>query len=526
MASIGQRLKYLFTGKEPAKQAEPVGRPVQRVDAAQTDDSNKRHFAGADHLSADAAYNAGTRQILVNRSRYETLNNCYAKGANRSAADDMIGTGPRLQLTIPNDEDGKIAEVVEDSWQRWMDETLYAIKLRTAHKSYERDGGCFGIFDTNERLRHPVKFDTRWVEVEQCATPFEQMTNAFIRDGVEFDAAGNPLRFYFLKYHPGSLIYAGAQELKFYTVPAENVIHWYCMDRFGQHREIPETTPSLPLYSQLRRYTLATLTAAEVAAMLAGIMETMATPGDDSPPTSVDSWEMFEMVRGTMMALPKGWKATQFKPEQPTATHGEFKRELLNECGRSMGQPLNVVTGNSSGYNYSSGRLDHVPYQRSVRIKRNDLRLLGLDKVFRDGWLPEALLVGEVPREAAPSNTWKWSWVWDGFDSIDPYKDAMTDDIRLLNGTSSLAEIAAEYNQDWRQLMRQRAAEQAYAKKLGIVLPQPQNTMPPGSSPQDAAAAAMIEVGIKPATAEEAIAIFRNEYPGLSRRFSRNGSHR
>jgi capsid protein len=62
-------------------------------------------------------------------------------------------------------------------------------------------------------------------------------------------------------------------------VPARLVLHWFTPDRFGQLRGIPEITPALPLFAQLRRYTLATLTAAEIAAMLAGVMQTNLPPG-------------------------------------------------------------------------------------------------------------------------------------------------------------------------------------------------------------------------------------------------------
>jgi hypothetical protein len=59
-----------------------------------------RHWAGADAFAADWAYDPAVRYKLRNRSRHEAHNNCYAKGVVRSAADDLIGTGPRLQLNL------------------------------------------------------------------------------------------------------------------------------------------------------------------------------------------------------------------------------------------------------------------------------------------------------------------------------------------------------------------------------------------------------------------------------------------
>ena len=69
-----------------------------RYDAAQTTDANRRHWAGADGLSADAANTAEVRRILRNRARYEVANNAYARGIVLTLANDVIGTGPRLQM--------------------------------------------------------------------------------------------------------------------------------------------------------------------------------------------------------------------------------------------------------------------------------------------------------------------------------------------------------------------------------------------------------------------------------------------
>ncbi len=69
-----------------------------RYDAATTDHDNRRHWANADGLSANAANTPEVRRVLRNRSRYEVANNSYAKGICLTLANDVIGTGPRLQM--------------------------------------------------------------------------------------------------------------------------------------------------------------------------------------------------------------------------------------------------------------------------------------------------------------------------------------------------------------------------------------------------------------------------------------------
>ena len=72
--------------------------------------------------------------------------------------------------------------------------------------------------------------------------------------------------------------------------------------------------------------------------------------------------DLIELERGMLMTMPGGWKMSQVEAQFPTTTYGEFKREILNEIARCLNMPFNVAAGNSSGYNYASGRLDHQVY--------------------------------------------------------------------------------------------------------------------------------------------------------------------
>jgi len=78
-----------------------------KFDSAQTTHDNRRHWANADHLAADAAANPQVRRILRNRARYEVANNSYARGIVLTLANDVIGTGPRLQMLLPAEAPAK-----------------------------------------------------------------------------------------------------------------------------------------------------------------------------------------------------------------------------------------------------------------------------------------------------------------------------------------------------------------------------------------------------------------------------------
>ena len=130
------------------------------------------------------------------------------------------------------------------------------------------------------------------------------------------------------------------------------VLHYFRCDRPGQIRGIPDITPALPLFAQLRRFTLAVLAAAETAAEFAGILYTDAPANGEAD--AAEPFEPIELEKRMLLTMPGGWKMAQMKSEQPSTTYAEFKKEILNEIARCLNMPFNVAAGNSSGYNYAS----------------------------------------------------------------------------------------------------------------------------------------------------------------------------
>ena len=451
-----------FGTKRRAKQtARQVARFIRaRFDAAVTNSENARHWANADGLSADAAASANIRRILRNRSRYEVANNSYAKGIVLTLANDCVGTGPRLQLLT---EDAEINRTVEAAFSQWCQATGLASKLRTLRMAKATDGEAFAMLTANPRLDAAVKLDVQLVEADRVSTPLLLKGNTNEVDGIAFDPFGNPIAYTILRQHPGARTLwspVGSYD----RVPAESVIHWYRPDRPGQHRGIPEITPALPLFAQLRRYTLAVLGAAETAADFAAVLFT------DAPATgeaaAVEPMDVVELEKRMATVLPDGWKLGQIKAEQPGTTYSEFKREILNEIARCLNLPFNVAAGNSSGYNYASGRLDHQVYFKSIRIEQAHLDEVVCDRIL-GAWLAEAVLLNDFAFLRGMGGL-PHQWFWDGQEHVDPAKEASAQEKRLKNHTTTLADEYAKQGKDWEVQLRQRAKEKQLMEELGL----------------------------------------------------------
>jgi lambda family phage portal protein len=388
-----------------------------------------------------------------------------------------------LQLGFSADE---VNEVIESRWNEWASEVCLAEKLHTMSLSKVIDGEAFALFISradDPNFYNSVKLDIKPIECDQVTTPGGMYSFAKTNwvDGILFDQWGNPETYHVLKEHPGDMFaWAGEAE----NIRAQNVLHWFRGDRPQQARGIPEITPALPLFAQLRRYTLAVIEAAETAADFACVIQTDSMPDSDSAPSGQygTAFETMEIDKGMMITAPAGYRMAQFQPTQPTAMHDTFCKTILKEIFHCLNMPYAVGSGDYADDSYSSGRLGKQTYMRGVKVQRSHMNYKLLDRIFA-AWLDQAVMIpGYLPR--MPSDSIReiphqWFFRDDVF--VDPLKDAEADAAELLNNTTTLAEKCAERGLDYRSVIKQRAKEVAELKAAGLVVepaPMPTEEVP------------------------------------------------
>ena len=447
--------------------------------AAQNTEEQRTAWQLADNLSPKSANNFQVRRLLRSRSRHECQENCYALGIVNTMANDLIGTGPRLQ-SLTNDE--TLDRAVEAGFAQWMIATNAAEKLHTLTLAKKKDGEGLALVITNPKLDSPVKLDFGLFEAEQCTTPNPVFNNQLWVDGVVLDDRGNIESYNILDQHPGDFYFANLNPLSYKTYPASQVIHFFRKDRPGQVRGVPELTPALDLFNQLRRFTQATLRSAETAALFSAVIQTNA-PADSDDGDDIQPMETIRLEQGMATTLPQGYQIGQVRSEHPQTTYPMFKGELLREIARCLNVPWNVASGDSSGYNYSSSRLDHILYGRSIRVERSLAERVVVTKLFLL-WLAEAVLIpGYLPPGVrAYLSNYPHRWFWDPVESIDPTKDASADISKLEANLSTLEEICAERGLVWTDVLTQRAKEKEFAKSLGLI----EDVEKPGEKDQQA----------------------------------------
>ena len=429
-------------------------RPVKikaKYDSAQTDRNNANHWANTDALSPDASNSPGVRKKIRERARYEYQNNCYCKGMIMSVANHIVGKVPTLQLRTG---ESALDTKIERDFAKWAKEIRLGRKLRSMVKDKFVDGETIGTIINNPKLKN-VTLDLKPVKCDRLTDNyFNSSLNPRSVDGIVFDDYDNPVEYHIMDNHPGSGKFTSSPT-KTSKYSADYVVHWFLENEAEQHRGISEISPALPLFAYLRRYTLAVVSAAESLANLAYVIQADAPAGTD--PDDVDAMDTVELERNVATTLPFGWKLAQAKAEQPTGNYKDFKHEIINEIARCILEPYNIAAGNSAGYNYASGRLDHQDFYKAVEVIRSDLIDSILDKLAQ-AWLREYFILNGIKVESYIT-----TFFFDGLPHVDPVKEAKSQDTHLRNNTTTLADEYAKQGQDWESKIDQRILEK---KKL------------------------------------------------------------
>jgi lambda family phage portal protein len=455
--------KWALNAKRVAAPARPAVRAT-RYDMANPSQQNAKHFAMRDGLSAAASLNPSVRRRIRESARYEVANNSYAIGVLSTLSNDVIGSGPRLQMLT---KDAVFNERLEKFWGEWSREVQFAKKLRTGRVAKGQDGEMCGRLVNNPNVAHPVKLDVLLLESERVASPAQSLVTGFDPgDGIVYDQFERPVSYTVLSASAGD---GSGEPVVATTVPARAMLHVFKQLRPGQLRGVSELTQALPLFAQLRRLTSATLTAAESVASMA--MWLKSTSLDVNDPAQLDPMDEFELAHGMVTTLPEGWDVGQLDPRQPSANYKEFKHEILNEIARSLDMPFNIAAGNSSDYSFASGRLDHQMYYKAVDVERDQWESDAVDKTFKE-FMQEAVLVADmIPPQFRNPRTWLHAWHWPGREHVDQAKQAAAWAIELANGTITLADIYASKGQDWQHALAQRGLELKEMDKQGIPMP-------------------------------------------------------
>lgn len=443
---------------------------------------------GADWRPPDSSANSmlGSLGTVRNRSRQAVRNDGYAAGVIEKLVTNLIGTGITPLSQAP---DPAFRLAVQNLWKRWVDVAdadgqcdFYGLQA-LATRVWLEGGDALG------RLRNrlptdglPVPLQLQVVEPELVPYTYDGVapgTGHRIRAGIEFDAIGRRVAYYF---HPARPEVDDFDPSQLRRVPAETVVHLYETQRAGQLRGMPSLTRALVKLYELDKYDDASLLRQQIGNLFTAFVSRDGTPADledlnpmTGAPTSkdADDVEMVTLAAGTVQELNQGEKIEFSTPPDPPATYEAFMRQHLRAVAVATGVPYEVLTGDMSGMNDRTMRVVLNEFKRRMQMVQHSVIAFRFCRPVWNAWIDRAILSGALPMPAGygrdPQAPWadvKWTpqrWAY-----IHPVQDVDAQVAEMRAGLASRSSLVSENGDDAEQIDREQADDNARADRLGL----------------------------------------------------------
>ena len=420
---------------------------------------------------------------LVRRARDLCRNNAYARAACDAFAANVVGAGIKPSSLLRSRPQ---REEIQRAWLEWTDAAdadgltdFYGLQALAARALFEA-GECF----IRIRERRPgdgldVPIQLQMLEAEMC--PWElnrqEPTGTAIRCGIEVNAIGRRVAYWFHRRHPGdSTEFIQSSAGDFYVrVPANQVIHLYNPLRPGQLRGVPWLTPSMIPLKILGDYDDAELERKRQAALIAGFITVPAPEYDPMNGEDQDDGTALAAIQpGMWQKLLPGEQVTLASPADVGNSYDPFQYRVLTQACAGLGMPYATVTGDLKQVNYSSIRAGLVEFRRRIEQLQHAVFVYQMCRPIWARFMDAAVLSGRLAnltgyaRDPMKYRAVKWitpAWAW-----VDPLKDRKAEQLAVQMGWKSRSDVIEAEGYDPEEVDQRIKEDQERADALDLRL--------------------------------------------------------
>ncbi|QNU67255.1 phage portal protein [Ruminiclostridium herbifermentans] len=423
----------------------------------------------------------GSRDIIRARARDLERNSDISESIIGAFERNVIGTGMQVQAKVlkPDGSDNdELNTQIEELWKEWCkarncDVTGTQTFLEMQQMAIRRlivDGAV--IFIKAYTSDGIVPFSLQAREIDELDT---SMSNASgvggnkIISGIELNRYNKPVAYWFKKYTPEGF-WNGETE----RIEAKNVIYAWKKTRPSQIREISSMSKTIRRVRDVNEFVEAISVKERILACLS-VFITKVSPGTGigRGTNSIDSKSGYKsktISPGMIQELQPGETVSAVNPSGQSSNAKDFISTQQRLAGSGQGLSYEAVSRDMSQVNYSSARQGLLEDQRSYAMWQQFIIDHICDEVYTE-FLISAVLSKQLDIKDFWQNKKKYmrhEWVSPGWSWIDPLKEVKANETALNTGQDTLARICAERGQDWRDVLKQRAAEEAYKKELAL----------------------------------------------------------
>jgi lambda family phage portal protein len=418
----------------------------------------------------------GSWNTVTGRIRQLVRDFPYFGRAVKVIVDYSVGTGILFQSRIRG-TDGKLNrplnQKIEDSFNFWADKADVAKKLHyyeimRLEKTQDVEAGEFIVVKEtrkdivrNRYLPLALRvYEADWL-TDYRTEP--KGTNKISR-GLEYNSdTGETIAFHFTDPDAWG---------KSIRVAAEDVIHGFEMLRPGQLRGISPFTPGVLLAGDLQSIMEAEIDAAKMASKWLAVVETDSLVASQlGRTTTTENNQKIESLQNAIIEyLRPGEKLNISSNPRPGDNFAPFVHLVLTMLAITTGAPYELLSGDYSGMNYSTGRTKRNDFAKELRpISMRHIRQFCMPTAM--AFFEAAVMSGKLDLPGfftLPTTYLKTEWQPPGMESVDPLRETKAWIDQVANGFKSPQEIVQSYGRNLEDVYNEiaEAKEMAEERKL------------------------------------------------------------
>ena len=462
---------------------------------------------------------------LRQRGRMLTMSTPIAKSAITTNRTNVIGMGLQLKSKIDNEALGMTPEKAA-VWQRrtekefalWAENKracdatgvndFYAMQ-QLAFSAWMSSGDVFVVIKQYEpTLLMPYSMRLHIIEADRIRTPGKAgqlLTDGVaengnkIFDGVEVDSNGAIVAYYVHNTYPGELHtdpenYTRVEAYgKLTGLP--NILQIMDSERPEQYRGVTYLAPVIEPLLQLRRYTDAELTAANIESCFSAFIKS--TAGTTEMPFNEVGWgevegvpaggpevsrdpNEYELGAGTINMLEPGEDVVFADPKRPAGGFDKFVEAVATQVGAALEIPKDLLM-KSFNASYSASRAALLEAWKAFQMRRKWFTSDFCRPVY-ECWLAEAVARGRILAPGFFSNAMirkaylGSEWIGPSQGMLDPTKEIEAEVLAIQHGFSTHEQSTIKLNGgQWQENVTQLAIEN---EQLAEALPAEQDPDP------------------------------------------------
>ena len=456
-----------------------------------------RNFTGAnggrlfnDWKSSDSSPDAelsGNLTILRNRTRDLARNNPIVQRYFQLIKQGVVGNGQgfKIQVHSRNDDgslDDSDNDLIEYNWYKWCENpevsNTYSMPdiYNMIVEGLARDGEVICQY-----INTPNGLKLSFLEPDFIDSNLNKQlpNNNVIKMGVEIDNLTQRPLAYWINPDPYSSTvaptntYNGSGQPN--RIPAENMLHIFDPDRFGQTRGYPKKLAStMTAVKWLQDFRLSELVASKAAASKMAFIK---TPVGDSMTTEsyldgeAGTMPAMNFEPATIDLLPQGTDIEFANWNHPNTGVGEFDKAMLRTIASGLGVSYASLSNDLTQTSYSAARVGLLDERDGYKASQSFIINHFCIPVYKK-WLEMAIIAGTLPLPMARFNKWAEPITFNprGYHSVDPLKEAQANVMNISNGLATMQDVLNQSGKQLSSHFSELDAQAGLAQKMNIDL--------------------------------------------------------